>query len=275
VLGTTTIDHGAGPVTVFEGGDERFLEISTTAELPSSPVIEVCLPMPPLDVPSDVRPVYVLHGEGADPTTRVFVDRTSRVDPVAGKACAAVESFSRFAVATSDVCGNGQRQSDGLVTVAGGLRGRKTVVVDGLTDCTLYPANLPRGLAPYCVPDADSIPGQCTVSLVVGVNRAGCNRVAPGLTAYSAAVDVTSYSGSLRHGSYTADLTALVGASIAALSSPQDAIVGPFDVALPVSSKMTTYKLRHELSGVSPTGSGDLDRDRDALLVRCIDPTQF
>src|SRR5437870_3779576 len=83
---------------------------------------------------------------------RVTVDRTSSVDPTAGKVCAKVTGFSKFAVVTTDVCGNGQRPSDGLLTVAGGLLGKRTVVVDGLTDCTQYPPNLPNGLRRYCVP---------------------------------------------------------------------------------------------------------------------------
>jgi hypothetical protein len=219
--------------------------------------------------------VVVLHGAGDDPTTRTFRDVTSSIDPVRGTACGSVTSFSRFAVATSDVCGNGRPQSDGFVTVAGGLAGRTVVVVDGVSDCSAYPPNLPRRLAKYCVPDADPTPGSCTLALSLGTNRVGCNRAAPGATAYSPGIDVSSYKGSIRHGSASIDLTSSFGPSIAALASPTDAVVGPLDVALPASTKITTYKLRHEIRGLSATGNGASVRDRDVLTVKCIDPSRF
>jgi hypothetical protein len=44
--GTTAVDHGSGPMEIFAGGDERFIDISTDAGLPLAPSLEVCLPMP-------------------------------------------------------------------------------------------------------------------------------------------------------------------------------------------------------------------------------------
>jgi len=270
VRGTTTIDHGAGPLPFFAGGDERFVEITTSAQLPTSPKIEVCLPLPRSTDPSGVRPVRVLHGEGNDLSSRVFVDRTFRFDPTSGKACAQVSSLSKFALVTVDVCGGGQRQSDGLLTIAGGLMGKKTVVVDGLTDCTQYPANLPSGLRRYCVPDADTTPGQCTLSLMLGVNRAACNRT----QTPSPSVSVNSYGGSLTQGASSWDLGAVVVPLIAGLSNPVEATVGPVGVVLPAPTKITTYKIKHQLSGIRP-GTTNTETDKDALKVQCVDPTQY
>jgi hypothetical protein len=269
VVGTTAIDHGAGPVAFFEGGDERFIEIDTDAALPGSPDIEVCLPLPPAS-PEGVRPTRILHGEGSGPADRVFVDRTSRVDLAAGKICAAVHGFSKFTVVTSDVCGEGQRRSDGLITVAGGLVGRQSVVVDGLTDCALYPANLPPGLAQFCVPDADPTPGSCGVALTLGVNRAGCNDS----QANSSFVDVASYGGEVRHGRTVQDLGATFGPLVAALGSPVEATVGPVVVAVPTSSGVTTYKLKQHLRGARP-GTSHVETDKDTLTIKCLDPAAF
>lgn len=280
VRGTTEIDHGdgGGAAAFFAGGDERFIELSTTATLPANPAMEVCLPMPVTADPSGIRPVRVVHGEGDDATTRVFIDRTSRVDPTSGKACARVKSFSKFAVVTTDVCGGGQMRSNGLLTIAGGLIGKKTVVVDGLTDCTLYPAALPQGLRQYCVPDTAATPdGQCTVSITLGINRGACNRVPPGSAVlYSSNVSVGSYSGALTRGMNSVDLGPVFGVLIAALTNPiTDATVGPKDLVLPVVNKITTYKIKHQLTGERPGTGGHLDTDKDVLTIKCIDPTRF
>src|SRR5262249_14681320 len=87
VRGLTEIDHGAGPVPFFAGGGARFIDVDTTATLPPSPVMEVCLPMPAVTDSSQVRPVRVLHGEGTGWIDRTFVDRTFRTDPTARTAC--------------------------------------------------------------------------------------------------------------------------------------------------------------------------------------------
>src|SRR5262249_7673905 len=116
IRGTTTIDHGNGPAPLFAGGGGRFRALTTTAAFASRPALEVCLSMPAPAAPASVRPVRVLHGEGSDPTSRTFVDRTSHVDPTSGTACAKVHGFSKFAVVTTDVCGGGQRPSDGILT---------------------------------------------------------------------------------------------------------------------------------------------------------------
>jgi hypothetical protein len=274
VRGTTAIDHGSGAVPFFAGGDERFVEISTDAQLPAAS-FEVCLPLPATSSPAGVRPARVIHGEGTGVADRRFVDRTSRVDPTTGTACARVSGFSKFAVVTVDVCGGGQSRSDGLLTVAGGLIGKRTVVVDGLTDCTQFPANLPRGLARYCVPDADSIPGQCSVSLTLGVNRGGCNKVTnPNVDPHSSLVQVASYSGHVTDGSMTIDLNATFGAAIGALVAPYEATVGPYDVVLPVAGgkKITTYKLEQQLPGLRPGTFNRLDVDKDVLKIHCIEP---
>jgi hypothetical protein len=270
VRGTTSIDHGSGAVPFFAGGDERFVEISTDAALPSTPTIEVCLPMPDASNPANVRPVRVLHGEGTGVADRKFKDRTSRVDASKHQACARVKSFSKFAVATTDVSGGGQAQSDGLVTTAGGLIGKRSVVVDGLTDCTQYPANLPRGLARHCVPDADAATGQCGLALTLGVNRAASNRSGQP----NPFVDVGTYMGTIGHGAYVQDLTPAFGPLIAALSNPVEATVGPVQVSLPVDRRITTYTLRHQLSGLRPI-SAVFEIDKDVLKVKCIDPSQF
>lgn len=270
VRGATSLDHGSGPVPFFSGGDERFVELSTDATLPGAPAIEVCLPMPGGNDPAAARPVRVLHGEGTGPADRQFVDRTSRVDAATGKACARVHGFSKFAVVTTDACGGGQAQSDGLITVAGGLIGKHTVVVDGLTDCTQYPASLPRGRARYCVPDADPTPGQCGVALSLGVNRAGCNRSAQA----SSLVDVGTYTGTITHGGSGPDLTALFGPAIAALSDPVEASVGPTVISLPAQHRITTYTLRQQLTGLRP-GASFAETDKDILKIQCIDPAQF
>ncbi len=275
VRGTTAIDHGAGPVPFFQGGDERFVEVTTDAVLPSSPSIEVCLPMPKITDASEVRPVRVLHGEGSSPMNRAFVDRTSRTDPTTGKACAKVSGFSKFAVATTDVCGGGQMRSDGLITVAGGLLGKKTVVVDGLADCTQFPANLPQGLRRHCVPDADTTVGQCTVSVTLGINRGGCNRVPSGTDPHSPSVDTGSYAGRLTQGRHAIDLAPIFGPLIAALSGPVDATVGPVDLALPASRRITTYKLKQKLRGIRPGTTGKRATDKDTLTIQCVDPTRF
>jgi hypothetical protein len=275
VRGTTEVDHGSGPVPFFEGGDERFVDLTTNAALPAGTRMEVCLPMP-VAAASEVRPVRVLHGEGSDASSRRFVDRTSRVDPTAGKVCAAVSSFSRFAVVTTDYCGNGQRRSDGLLTIAGGLLGKRTVVVDGLTDCTQYPAALPSGLRRYCVPDADPTPGQCGIALTLGINRGACSRVRPDTAdPHSPSVDVNSYEGTLKQGGNSIDLTAIFGPDIAALSNPVEATVGPKNVAMAATRKITTYRLKHQLSGIRPGTLDHLDTDKDVLTIKCIDPTQF
>jgi hypothetical protein len=266
VVGTTAIDHGAGPVPFFNGGDERFIEISSDAALPGSPRIEVCLPVPPPDA-RGVRPARVLHGEGSGPADRVFVDRTSRRDTASGKVCAEVSGFSKFAVATVDACGNGQRRSDGVLTVAGGLLGKRTVVVDGLADCAQYPANLPPGLARYCIPDVDPDAGECGVTLTLGINRAGCN--ASGLG--SGFVDVASYAGTLKQGSQVQDLGASFGSLIAALVNPVEATVGPVTLTLPATRRITTYQLKHQLSGTDP-GSTQLDTDKDVFTIKCLNP---
>ncbi len=275
VRGTTEIDHGSGPVPFFEGGDERFIDITTDAVLPSRPKIQVCLPMPRVTDPAAVRPVRVLHSEGDDVASRRFVDRTKQVDPTTAIACGQVKSLSKFAVVTTDVCGGGQRQSDGLLTVAGGLIGPKTVVVDGLTDCTQYPANLPKGLRQYCVPDGDSTAGQCTVSLTLGVNRGGCNQTKPGIDPHSPRVSVDSYQGSLTQGSRVSSLTPAFGTLIAALSNPLEATVGPVDLALPAVKKITTYKIKHQLTGIRPGTTAHFEVDKDVLTIQCVDPTQF
>jgi hypothetical protein len=266
VVGTTAIDHGAGPIPFFDGGDERFIEIHSDAALPGSPRIEVCLPVPPPDA-RGIRPARVLHGEGSGPADRVFVDRTSRRDLASGKICAEVSGFSKFAVATVDVCGNGQRRSDGLLTVAGGLLGKRTVVVDGLTDCAQYPANLPAGLARYCIPDADPDTGECGVTMTLGINRAGCN--ASGLG--SGFVDVASYSGTLKQGSQVQDLGASFGALIAALVNPVEATVGPVTLSLSATKRVTSYRLKHQLTGIVPD-SGQLDTDKDVFTIKCLNP---
>jgi hypothetical protein len=268
VRGTTTINHGSGPVPFFAGGDERFVEIQTDAAFNTA--AKVCLPMPAAADPADIRPVRLLHGEGSDIVSRKFVDRTSSVDPKSGQVCAKVRSFSKFAVVTTDVCGNGQTQSDGLLTVAAGLIGRRTVVVDGLTDCTQYPANLPSGLARFCVPDADPAAGQCGVRITLGVNRAGCNRSAQPSTW----VGVISYSGELGRGAYHQGLTAGFGPLISALQSPVEATVGPVDVTVPVSSQIATYSLKQQLTGWRPQTSR-LETDKDVLKIQCVDPTQY
>jgi hypothetical protein len=272
VRGTTAVDHGAGgdPDRFFPGGDERFVEIETDAVLPGSPAIEVCLPMPATADPSAIRPVRVLHGEGSGMADRKFVDRTSQVDPTSHQACAKVKSFSKFVLVTTDVCGGGQTQSNGLLTVAGGLVGKRTVVVDGLTDCAAYPSNLPRGLAKYCVPDANPTTGQCGVSISLGINRAGCNRSDQN----SSYVDVNSYSGVISHGSSWQDLGPVFGNLIKNLSSPVEATVGPVDVSVPVGGRLTTYTLKHQLAGWRPQTS-QLETDKDVLKIRCLDPTQF
>ena len=271
VRGATTIDHGSGPVAFFEGGDERFVEVSTDASLPGSPAIEVCLPIPGDGSGAAARPVRILHGEGTGVADRQFIDRTSRVDPVTKQVCASVKSFSKFAVVSSDVCGGGQSHWDGLLTVAGGLLGRRTVVVDSLTDCALYPTNLPKGLAKKCVPDADPTPGQCGVSLTLGVNRASCNR--SGLN--SSYVATHTYAGTVSHGTYSQDLTPVFGPLIGALSSPVEAtLTPPVVVSVPVDRRVTTYTLRQELTGWRPPPTY-LVTDRDVVKVKCVDPSQF
>lgn len=275
VRGTTEIDHGSGAVPFFEGGDQRIVDLSTDAAIPSGSSIEVCLPLPAGSDPSSARPAYMLYGDdGGDPTQRVFVDRTRRVDPTTGRVCAKVKSLSKFAVATSDYCGKSQPKIDGLITVAGGLVGKKTVVVAGLTDCTQWPANLPNGLRRYCVPDTDSSAAECAVSITLGINRGGCNRVPAGADPHSASVDLNSYSGALKQGGNVVDLGPIFGPAIAALGAPVDATVGPIDVVLPIASKITAYKLQHQLTGATP-GSSDLGTDKDVARIFCVDPTQF
>ena len=277
IRGQTTIDHGAGAQPFFPGGDERYIEVTTDAAVPPGSIMEVCLPSPRVNGPSGVRPVRVLHGEGAEPFGRRFVDRTWRSDPTTRRTCARVRSLAKFTVATADVCGGGQQRSDGLLTVAAGLIGRRSIVVDGLSDCTQYPSNLPAGLRAYCVPDGDAVPGQCTVSVTLGVNRAGCNRVPPGVTdPHSPSVQVGSYRGELRRGGSVTDLGALIGPQIAALSSPRDDIVGPVDLTLPVSNnkKITTYKLRQQLTGTRPGGDG-VDTDTDVLTIQCLNAARY
>ncbi len=269
--GTTEIDHGDGAVPFFENGDETFLEISTDADLPNGPDIEVCLPMPVLASPADARPVHVLHGEGADFLTRKFVDRTSDVDPSTGKACASVSSFSRFAVVTSDLCGKGRKSSDGILTVAGGLIGKKTVIVDGVTDCTELPADFPSSLAKLCVPDADGYNGQCTLSLKLGVDRAGCNAVAAGIDASASDVDVYSYDGTIHGKTASVDLGALFHDALYGLVNRTEATVGPVAISLPASGSVAKYKLSHHMNGGEP-GSGDYVLDKDAATILCIEP---
>ena len=274
IRGTTEIDHedGNGPVQFFAGGDERFIDIHTDAGLPNGPDIEVCLPLPPTQSAADVRPVRVLHGEGTSPTSRVFVDRTSRIDHTARKACASVESFSKFAVVTSDVCGKGGRSYDGIVSIAGGLVGRKNVVVDGVTDCANFPANLPPALSQLCVPDADNVAGQCSVALTLGVNRGGCNQVASG-DPHSSDVNAYSYLGSIRGSGGTIDLLPLFRPGLYALVDRRDATVGPVTVALPATRNVTKYKLRQSMDGYRPDNFA-LATDKDSVSITCIDPDQ-
>jgi hypothetical protein len=274
VRGTTEIDHGDGPVPFFAGGDERFIEISTNAPLPSTAKLEVCLPLPAVATASDVRPVRVLHGEG-ETLSRRFVDRTSRIDHQAGKACARVSSFSKFAVVTTDVCGNGQTAYDGIVTIAGGLAGRKNVIVDGLTDCANYPANLPQRFARDCVPDADTTPGVCSVSLRLGVNRAACNRVPAGLDGQSPDVFPLTYGAILKGPNGSASVTTLFQSALSALPDHFDEIAGPVTVPLPVSGAVAKYKLRQSMQGFRPNDSSELVTDKDSVAITCLDPTQF
>ncbi len=269
--GTTEIDHGDGAVPFFEGGDERFIEIHTDAELPSGPDIEVCLPMPVAVSPSDVRPVHVLHGEGSDFGDRVFVDRTSRIDHSTGKACASVSSFSKFTLVTSDVCGNGKGSSNGIVTVAGGLVGRKNVIVDGVTDCADLPPDLPASYAALCVPDADNVVGQCSVSLKLGVDRAGCNEVEAGVDADSSDVNVYSYTGSIRGKDTEIDLLPLFRPALYALVDRTEATVGPVTIALPATGPKTKYKLVQKMYGADPA-TALYTLDKDALTITCIEP---
>jgi hypothetical protein len=276
VRGTTAIDHGAGPVPFFAGGDERFVDVSTDVPLPPNTSVEVCLPLPGV-APSAIRPARVLHGEGAGPATRQFVDRTSWIDPTMGTACARVASFSEFAVVTVDVCGGGQKPSDGILTVAGGLLGRRTIVVDGLRDCAQYPANLPRGLRQYCVPDADTTAGQCTVSVTLGINRGGCTRAPDGLDSHSALIVPGSYGGQITQGLNTTDLTGVFGPQIAALVNPHEATVGPVDLILATAPgrKITTHRLKQPLQGMRPGSGVQLDTDTDVLIIKCLDATLF
>lgn len=274
VRGTTEIDHedGNGPVPFFTGGDERFIDIHTDAGLPNRPDIEVCLPMPAIQSAADVRPVRVLHGEGASATSRVFVDRTSRIDHGARKACASVGSFSKFAVVTADVCGKrGGRAYGGIVSIAGGLSGRKNVIVDGVTDCASFPANLSPELAQLCLPDADNVPGQCSVALTLGVNRPHCNEVAAGVDPLSSDVNVYTYLGSIRGRGYTIDLLPLFRPALYALVDRADVTVGPVTVALPAIGDKTKYKLRQSMLGYRPDNFA-LTTDKDSVSITCIDP---
>jgi hypothetical protein len=277
VRGTTEIDHGSGPEPFFPGGDERFIEIHTNAPLPAGPDIEVCLPMPAVTTPADIKPVRVLHGEeraGGRPEERTFVDRTSRIDHANHKACAKVSSFSKFAVATRDVCGNGQALYDGIVTIAGGMIGRKNVIVDGLTNCANYPAKLPKGLKKYCVPDADAVAGQCSASLKIGLDRAGCNRVPAGVDPHAGVINRFSYSGAISGPGGTTQLGPMLNSAIHALPDDREATVGPATVALPVSGPIAKYKFSQTLQGQSP-GSLDLVFDRDSAIIMCIDPSRY
>ena len=269
--GTTMIDHddGNGPVAFFPGGDERFIDIHTDAGLPKGPDIEVCLPMPAVQSAADVRPVRVLHGEG-DSTSRAFVDRTSRIDHAAGKACASVASFSKFAIVTSDVCGKGGRSYDGIVTIAGGLVGRKNVVVDGVTDCANFPASLPASLAQLCVPDADNVAGQCSVALTLGVDRGGCNEVASGVDPHNQ-VSAYSYAGSIRGSGATIDLGLSFRPLLTALADTEEATVGPVTIPLPAPRSVNKYKLRQSMDGYRPD-TGALGTDKDSVSITCIEP---
>ena len=264
--GTTEIDHGDGAVPFFENGDETFFEIHTDAALPPGPDIEICLPMPAVASPSEARPVRVLHGEGDSFLTRKFVDRTSSVDPTTGKACASVSSFSKFTVVTSDLCGRGKKSSDGILTIAGGLTGKKSVIVDGLTDCSAFPDDLPQSLAKLCVPDADGVNGQCTLSLVVGVDRAGCNQVSAGVDASATDVNRYSYEGSIRGMTTSIDLGAMLHDAMYGLTQTTEATVGPVAISLPAPGK---YKLSHKMYGAEP-GTGDYVLDKDAAAIMCI-----
>jgi hypothetical protein len=270
VAGTTEIDHGSGAQPFFEGGDERFIEITTSAALSGSD-IEVCLPAPAVADASEVRPVRVLHGEGSG-ISRKFVDRTSRRDVSGGKVCAEVSGLSRFAVVTTDVCGSGKRLSDGILSVAGGLVGRKNVIVDGLADCADFPADLPESWAELCVPDADNVAGQCSVALTLGVARAGCNEVEDGVDPADFDVDAYSYEGELRGKTATIDLEPLYHGALYALgTSRAEATVGPVVVALPVYGEKAKYRLQHELYGSEP-GRGGYVRDKDSATITCVQP---
>jgi hypothetical protein len=269
VRGTTQLDHGAGPVPFFPGGDERFIDIATDAPLPASAKLEVCLPLPIVTAPSDVRPARILHGEG-DTLARTFVDRTSRLDRPASKVCARVSSLSKFAVVTRDVCGNGQKSYDGIVTIAGGLVGRKNVIVDGVSDCAAYPADLPPGLARDCIPDADTTSGQCSVSLKLGVNRATCNAH----RGESSDVYPSSYVATVKGTNGAATVSTLFQSALSTLPDHVDEITVPVTIALPVSGAVTKYKWRQSMQGLRP-GSGDWVTDKDSVTITCLDPTQF
>jgi len=271
--GTTEIDHGDGPVPFFETGDETFIEITTNAGLPHGPDIEVCLPRPPASSAADVRPVRVLHGEGDNYMTRRFVDRTSSVDPTKGKACASVSGFSRFAVVEADYCGRGRRSADGILTVAGGLRGRKNVIVDGVTDCTHFPAGLPQSMHSLCVPDGDGKNGQCMLELTVGVDRTACNTVEPTVDASEGGIDPWSYEGSIRGMSTTIDLYSTFHDELVLRSDWTDLVLGPKTIALPLTGSSTKYKLSQRMNGAEP-GTGDYVSDRDTVSIVCVAPPE-
>ena len=38
---------------------------------------------------------------------------------------------------------------------------------------------------------------------------------------------------------------------------------------------ITTYKIKHQLTGVRPGTSGRVDTDKDVLKIQCVDPTRF
>jgi hypothetical protein len=128
-------------------------------------------------------------------------------------------------------------------------------------------ANLPAGLARYCIPDADPDTGECGVTMTLGINRAGCN--ASGLG--SGFVDVASYSGTLKQGSQVQDLGASFGALIAALVNPVEATVGPVTLSLSATKRVTSYRLKHQLTGIVPD-SGQLDTDKDVFTIKCLNP---
>lgn len=277
VRGTTEIDHGSGPEPFFAGGDQRFVNVAIRAPLPTGTGVEVCLPTPMTTSAAETRPVHLLHAEGTSPSSRKFVDRTSRMDVLRAKVCALVADAGSFAVATHDHCGRrGGSRGDGLLTLAGGIVGAKSVVVDGLADCRNFPSSLPGKLAALCLPDAGGVDGQCTLELVVGVNRAGCNRMSSSAEAYSAAVDAGSYRGTLKGRAGILDLTPVVGPLVAALgSSAREATLGPVEIVLPTVGRTAKYRLVHELVGAMPGDASRTTRDRDVTTVLCIDPAAF
>src|SRR5204863_8933182 len=117
----------------------------------------------------------------------------------------------------------------------------KNVIVDGLGDCANYPANLPQRLARDCIPDADATPGQCSVSLKLGVNRASCNRVHAGADPQSADVFPLSYAATLKGPNGTLNVTSLFQSSLTTLSYHVEQVTSPVTVALPVSGAVAKY----------------------------------